>query len=51
MIYEVWQKSNESDFLFTKVLLFSNINVLPFKIVPFGSYTPMETFPLLEAAL
>jgi hypothetical protein len=40
-------------FLFTKVFLFLlNINVIPFKIVPLGSYTPMETsFPLLVAAL
>ena len=31
---------------------FSNINVIPFKIVPLGSYTPMETlFPLLVEAL
>jgi hypothetical protein len=49
----VWQKSKETDFLFTKVLIFfSNINAIPFKIVPLGSYTPMETlFPLLAAAL
>jgi len=39
-------------FLFTKFLFFPNINVIPFKIVPLGSYTPMETlFPLLLAAL
>ena len=49
---EVWQKSNETDFLFTKVFISSNIDVIPFKIVPLGSYTPMETFfPLLIAAL
>ena len=48
---EVWQKSNETDFLFTKVFFF-NINVIPFQIVPLGSYTPMETlFPLLVEAL
>jgi hypothetical protein len=48
----VCQKSNETDFLFTKVFIFSNINVIPFKIVPLGSYTPMEKlFPLLVAAL
>jgi hypothetical protein len=47
----VWQKSNETDFVFTKVFIFSNINVIPFKIVPLGSYTPMETFPVLVAAL
>ena len=34
------------------MIFFSNINVIPFKIVPLGSYTPMETlFPLLVAAL
>ena len=51
--YEMWQKSNETDFfLFINVFIFSNINVIPFKIVPLGSYTPMETlFPLLVAAL
>ena len=39
-------------FYFPKFLFFSNINVIPFKIVPLGSYTPMETlFPLLVAAL
>ena len=30
---------------------FSNINLIPFKTVPWGSYTPMEEFPLLVAAL
>ena len=31
---------------------FSNINVIPFKIVSLGSYTPMDTlFPLFVAAL
>jgi hypothetical protein len=35
-----------------KFLFFSNINVIPFKIVLLGSYTPMETlFPLLVAVL
>ena len=44
--YEVWQKSNETDFLFIKVFIFSNINVA------LGSYTPMEMlFSLLIAAL
>ena len=49
----MWQKTNETDYLFTKVFIFfSNINVIPFKIVPLGSYTPMETlFPLLVVAL
>ena len=36
-------------FLFTKVFIFSKIL---FKIIPLGSYTPMETlFPLLLATL
>ena len=52
MKYEVWQKSNETDFLFTKVFVFLNINDIPFKIVPLGTYTPMETlFQFLVAAL
>ena len=35
-----------------KFLFFSNINVIPFKIIPLGSYTLMETlFLLLVAAL
>jgi hypothetical protein len=39
-------------FYLPKFLFFSNINVILFKIVPLGSYTPMETlFPLLLAAL
>ena len=39
-------------FYLPKFLFFSNINVNLFKIVPLGSYTPMETlFPLLVAAL
>ena len=39
-------------FYLPKFLLYSNINVIPFKIVPLGSYTPIERFfPLLEAAL
>ena len=33
-------------------LFFSNIDVVPFKVFPLGTYTPMETwFPLLVAAL
>ena len=51
-IYEVCKLSNETNFLFTKVFIFSNINVIPFKIVPLGCYTPVETlFPLLVAEL
>jgi hypothetical protein len=39
-------------FYLPKFLFFTNINVIPFKIVSLGSYTPMETlFPLLVAAL
>ena len=38
-------------FYLPKFLFFSNINVIPFKIVPLDSYTPMEMlFPLLVAA-
>jgi hypothetical protein len=53
--YELWQKSNETDFFIYQsfyLFIFSNINVIPFKILPLGSYAPMETlFPLLVAAL
>ena len=39
-------------FCLPKFLFFSNINVIPFKIIPLGSYAPTETlFPLLAAAL
>ena len=39
-------------FYLPKFLFFSNTNVIPFKIVPLSSYTPMETLlPLLVAAL
>ena len=39
-------------FYIPKFVFLSNINVIPFKIVPLGSYTPMETlFPLSVAAL
>jgi hypothetical protein len=39
-------------FYLPKVLIFSIINVIPFKIVPLGCYTLMETlFPLLVTAL
>ena len=50
--YEVCKLNNDINVLFTKVFIFSNINVIPFKIVPLGSYTPMETlFPRLVATL
>ena len=39
-------------FYLPKFLFLSNVNVTPFKIVPLGTYTPMETLlPLLVAAL
>ena len=38
-------------FYLQKFLFFTNITVIPFKIVSLGSYTPMEMFPLLVAAL
>ena len=39
-------------FYLPKFLFLTNINAIHVKIVPFGSYTPMETlFPLLVAAL
>ena len=42
-IYDVCKLSNETDFYLPK-FFFLNINVIPFKIVSLGSYTPMETF-------
>ena len=46
--YKVYKLSNEAEFLF----IFSNVNVILFKIVPLGSYTPIEALvPLLVAAL
>ncbi len=39
-------------FYLPKFLFFSNIKVIPFKVVPLGSYTPTETlFPPLVTAL
>ena len=50
-MYEVWKKSNETDFFIYQSFYFIR-TVIFFKIFPFGSYTPMETlFPLLVAAL
>ena len=50
--YEVRQKINETDFVFIKVFFFSNINVIPIKIFPLGSYAPMEMlFPLRVVVL
>ena len=50
--YEVWQKSNETDFLLTmNFILFTNQGY-PLTIVPLGSYTAMEAlFPLFIAVL
>ena len=46
----VWQKSNATVFYLPQ--FFSNINVIPFKIVPLCSYTRMEMLlPFLVAAL
>ena len=40
------------NFLITNVLIFLNINVIAFKIIPLGRNTLIQTlFPLLEAAL
>ena len=50
--YVVWQKSNETDFLLTMNLFFLKIKIVPFKIVPFGSYTATEAlFSLFVAVL
>ena len=51
-VYVVWQKSNETDFLLTmNFILFTN-QVIPFEIVPLGSYTAMEAlFPSFVAVL
>jgi hypothetical protein len=50
--YEVWQKSNETDFLFIKICIyFFKHHCYPL-IVPLDSYSPMETlFPRSVAAL
>ena len=45
------QKNNDTGFLFTKVFFSPEIDVNLFKIVPLSRYKPMETFPLLVAAL
>lgn len=45
-------KNNETVFYLPKILFFANINVIPFKEVPWSSFKPMEMFlPLLVAAL
>ena len=51
-MYVVRKKSNENDFLLTMDLFFLQIKVIPFKIVPLGCYTAMETlFPLFVVVL
>jgi len=40
----VWQKSNETDFLLTMDFILFKIKVIPFEIVPLGSYTATEAF-------
>jgi len=50
--YMVWQKSNETDFLLTINFILLQIKVIPFQIIPLGSYTAMEAlFPLFVAVL
>jgi len=53
--YKVCKLSSKTDFFIYQSFysfFFSNVNVISFKIVPLGSYTPMETlFPLLVAVL
>ena len=50
--YVVWQKINDSDFILTMNLFFLQIKVIPFKVVPLGSYTETEAlFPLFVEVL
>ena len=52
LLYVVWQKSNETDFLLTMNFILFAKKIIPFKIVPLGSYTVMEPlFPLFVAVL
>jgi len=52
MTYVVWQKSKETDFILTMNFTLLQIKVMPFKIVPLGSYTATEAlFPLFVAVL
>ena len=51
-MYEVWQKSNETDFLFFKVFIFFKHQCYPLQNSSLGQLHPMETlFPLMVAAL
>ena len=46
----VWQKSNETNFLLNMNFIILQIKVIPFEIVPLGSYTATEAlFPLFVA--
>jgi len=50
LAYEVCEKSNATNVVLT--IFFSNNNIVPFKVVPFGSYTPAESlFSVLVAGL
>jgi len=52
MLYVAWQKSNEADFLLSMNFILFTIRVIPFKIVPLGSYTATEAlFPLFVEVL
>ena len=52
MLYVVWQKSKETDFLLTMNFILLQIKVIRFKIAPLGSYTATEAlFPLFVAVL
>ena len=52
LTYVVWQKSNETEFLLTMNLWFLQIKIIPFRIVPLGSYTATEAlFPFFVAVL
>jgi len=46
----VRQKSNETDFLLTMNLFFLQIEVIPFEIVPLGSYTAMEAVSIVRSS-
>ena len=48
--YTVRQKSNETDFLLTMNLFFLQIEVIPFEIVPLGSYTAMEAVSIVRSS-
>ena len=48
----VWQKSSENEFRLTMNIIILQIKIIPFKIVPLGSYTATEAlFPLFAAVL